>query len=58
VKEVNLPLDDENLAWTTSTGFLSLSPAEAAQLSSVTLTFATRFVEQLYGFLTRRCGAH
>lgn len=51
VKEVNLPLDAENLDWTTSTAFLSLTPAEAAQLSAVTLSFATRFEEQVYGFL-------
>ena len=50
-KEVTFPLDDENLDWTTSSALIWLSSAETTQVSAVTTAFATRFDEEVYGFL-------
>jgi hypothetical protein len=51
VKTILVPLDDENLEWTTANTLLWVAPAETSQISAITLAFATRFEEEAYGFL-------
>jgi hypothetical protein len=51
VKEFAFPLDDENLDWNTSTVLIWLGSTETTQVSAVTTAVATRFDEQVHGFL-------
>lgn len=50
-KTLLFPLDDENLDWTTSSALISLGAAETTLVNAVTVAVATRFDEQVYGFL-------
>jgi hypothetical protein len=50
-KEASLPLDAQNLDWTTGELWFQIDPAELAELTGLRLAFASRLSEQVQGFL-------